>query len=228
MAAELESFATEIDGITFEVLVHPDHDSNFAVLAHARAEIEQWIAERLELARDTGLAYPFDAFTAVEVPNTLRSYKGGWRLDTALAPPAMMLLRETSFPTARFDFDVIRVFNPGARNSEQEGGQARIDRDRVVNFFANDLSGGNILAGAARSFYVHRTSGAGPEAIALDFVVEDLSTLFVSGRRSYFSAHMFQNINQAVVSVMNNLQGATAISEAVIRSQTGRADVWNA
>ena len=27
MAAELESFATEIDGITFEVLVHPDHDA---------------------------------------------------------------------------------------------------------------------------------------------------------------------------------------------------------
>ena len=197
MAGELESFATEIDGVTFEVLVHPDHDRNFEVLADARAEIEQWIADRLELARDAGLAYPFDAFTAVEVPNTLRSYKGGWRLDTALAPPAMMLLRETSFPTARFDFDVIEVF--GTRNLDQEGGKPRIDRDRVVNFFANDLSGGNILAGAARSFFVHRTSAAGPEAIALDFVLEDLSTLLVSGRRSYFSAHMFTNINQAVV-----------------------------
>jgi ABC-type transport system involved in multi-copper enzyme maturation permease subunit len=225
MAAELKSFATEIDGVTFEVLVHPDHDGNFAVLADARAEIEQWVADRLEAARDAGLAYPFDAFTAVEVPNTLRSYKGGWRLDTALAPPAMMLLRETSFPTARFDFDVIAVF--GTRNYDAEGGKPRIDRDRLVNFFANDLSGGNILAGAARSFFTHRTSGSGPEAIALDFVLEDLSTLLVSGRRSYFSAHMFTNINQAVMAVMNNLQGATAISEAVIRGQTGRADVWN-
>jgi hypothetical protein len=225
MAGELESFATEIDGITFEVLVHPDHARNFEVLAEARAEVEQWIAERLELARDAGLAYPFDAFTAVEVPHVLRSYKGGWRLDTALAPPAMMLLRETSFPTSRFDFDVIAVF--GNRNYDQEGGKPRIDRDRLVNFFSNDLSGGNLLAGAARSFFMHRTSGAGPEAIALDFVLEDLSTLLVSGRRSYFSAHMFTNINQAVVAVMNNLQGATAISEAVIRSQTGRADVWN-
>jgi ABC-type transport system involved in multi-copper enzyme maturation permease subunit len=226
MAAELTSFATEIDGVTFEVLVHPDHDRNFEVLAESRAEVEQWIAERLEIARDAGLAYPFDAFTAVEVPQTLRSYKGGWRLDTALAPPAMMLLREASFPTSRFDFDVIAVF--GTRNFDQEGGKPRIDRDRLVNFFGNDLSGGNILAGAARSFFVHRTSGAGPEAIALDFVLEDLATLLVSGRRSFFSAHMFTNINQAVVSVMNNLQGATAISEAVIRSRTGRGDVWNA
>ena len=147
-------------------------------------------------ARDAGLAYPFDAFTAVEVPNTLRSYKGGWRLDTALAPPAMMLLRETKgLPTARFDFDVIEAF--GSRNYDLEGGKPRIDRDRVVNFFSNDLSGGNILAGAARSFFVHRTSAEGREAIALDFILEDLSTLLVSGRRSYFSAHMFTNINQA-------------------------------
>src|SRR5882672_1232026 len=225
MAAELKSFATEIDGITFEVLVRPDHDRNFAVLAEARGEIEQWVADRLEAARDAGLAYPFDGFTAVEVPSTLRGYTGGWRLDTSLAPPAMMLLKETSFPTARFDFDVIKVF--GTRNYDQEGGKPRIDRDRVVNFFANDLSGGNLLAGAARSFFVHRTSAAGPEAIALDFLAEDLSTLLVSGKRSYFSAHMFTNINQAVTAVVNNLQGATAISDAVIRTQTGRGDVWN-
>lgn len=228
MAAEFKSFATEIDGITFEVLVHPDHDRNFEVLADARAEVEQWVAERLELARDAGLTYPFDGFTAVEVPITLRSYKGGWRLDTALAPPAMMLLRETGFPTSRFDFDVIGVFVAGSRNYDQEGGKPRIDRDRLVNFFANDLSGGNILAGAARSFFTHRTSAAGPEGIALDFVLEDLATLLISGRRSYFSAHMFTNLNQAVTAVMNNLQGATAISDAVIRSQTLRNDVWDA
>ncbi len=226
MAAELTSFATEIDGVAFEVLVHPDHDRNFAVLADAKGEIEQWIADRLQLARDAGLAYPFDAFTAVEVPNVLRSYKGGWRLDTALAPPAMMLLRETSFPTARFDFDVIEAF--GTRNLDQEGGKPRIDRDRLLNFFSNDLTGGNILSGAARSFFMHRTSATGREGIALDFILEDLSTLLVSGRRSYFSAHMFTNITQAVNAVMNNLQGANAISESVIRSRTLRADVWQA
>ena len=34
MAGELESFATEIDGVTFEVLVHPDHDRNFEFIIH--------------------------------------------------------------------------------------------------------------------------------------------------------------------------------------------------
>jgi hypothetical protein len=224
LAAELRSFATEIDGITFEVLVHPDHDRNFAVLAEARGEVEQWIADRLALARDAGLTYPFDGFTVVEVPNTLRSYKGGWRLDTALTAPSLMMLKETSFPTARFDFDFLAAF--GQRNQDQDGGKPRIDRDRLVSFFANDLSGGNLLAGAARSFFSYRTSAAGPEALALDFVLEDLSTLFVSGRRGYFSAHMFTNINQAATAVVNNLQGASAISDAVIRTQTLRSEVW--
>lgn len=226
VAGELESFATEIRGITFEALVHPRHADNFKVLAGARAEIEQWIADRLDASADAGLDYPFDAFTVVEVPNRLRGFAGGWRLDTALAPPGMMLLRETSFPTARFDFDVRTVFgnlDPDA----QEGGAARVNRDRVVAFFSNDIAGGNVFTGAARSFFAHRTSAAGPDAIALDFVLEELATLLVSGQRGYFSAHLFTNINQATTSVVSSMQGASSIADAMITSRTTQPDVWN-
>jgi len=226
IAAELESFSTEIGGITFEALVHPEHTANFEYLADSRDEIEQWIADRLDASADAGLDYPFDAFTVVEVPNKLRGFGGGWRLDTALAPPGMMLLRETSFPTSRFDFDVRAAFgnfDPEA----QEGGVARVNRDRVVAFFSNDFSGGNLFTGAARSFFAHRTSAFGPDAIALDFVLEELATLFVSGERSYFSAHLFKNINQATTSVVNAMQGAGSISDAMITSRARQPEVWN-
>jgi hypothetical protein len=229
IASEFKSFSTEIRGITFEALVHPDHDSNFAVLADARGEIEAWIDERLEVAAEVGLDYPFEAFTVVEVPNTLRGFKGGWRLDTALAPPSMMLLRETSFPTARFDVDVVELF--GNRDYNQDGGKPRIERNRVLNFFINDFSGGNLLAGAARSFFSYRTSAFGEDAIAVDFALEQLSSLFVSGRRNYFSAHLFTNINQAATSVVASMQGGgfslTGIADAVMQANTARTDVWN-
>lgn len=225
VAGPLESYATEIDGITFELLVHPAHTQNLEVLAHARAEVEQWIADRLELAEDAGLEYPFDAFTVVEVPNTLRGFEGGWRLDTAFAPPAMMLLRETSFPTARFDFDIVAV--AGNRDFDQEGGKARIDRNRLVNFFSNDFSGGNVFTAAARSFFAHRTSPYGPEAIGLDFALEELATLLVSGERSYFSAHLFTNINQVVGNVANNLNQASGVADAMITSRTRQTAVWD-
>lgn len=229
VAAGFESFATEIDGVTFEVLVHPDHDANFEVLADAREEVEQWIADRLDVARQAGLAYPFDAFTVVEVPNTLRSYEGGWRLDTALAPPAMMLLKETSFPTARFDVDYVNIVGNG-RDYDQDGGKARIDRDRLVRFFSNDFAGGNIFTGAARSFFAHRSSAYGPNAIPLEFALEELATLLVSGQRSYFSVHLFRNINASATSVVAGMQGAgvTSIADALITVQTNRTEVWEA
>ena len=228
VAGRFESFATEIQGITFEVLAHPGHTANFTVLAEARAEIEQWVRDRLDLARDAGLVYPFDAFTLVEVPNSLRSFEGGWRLESALAPPAMALLRETSFPTARFDFDLFDAFG-NSRDYEQDGGKPRIERDRVIAFFRNDFSGGNVFAGAARSFFSHRTQAIGPDAIALDYALEELATLLISGESSYFSAHLFRNIEQAAASVSQALAGQGAInsvSDALIAAQTGRIDVW--
>lgn len=230
MASRFESFSTEIDGVTFEVLVDPDHDQNFDVLADARDEIEQWVADHLEVARDAGLAYPFDAFTLVEVPNTLRSFEGGWRLDTALAPPGMMLLRETSFPTARFDFDFFdSSFFGNSRDYDQEGGKPRIERNRLIGFFSNDFSGGNLFTGAARSFFAHRTSAYGPEAIALDFALDELATLLISGQRSYFSVHMFTNINSAATNIIAGVQGRqgiTSVTDAMIQVQTSQTDVW--
>lgn len=227
VAGELESFATEIDGITFEALVHPKHTRNFEVLADARGEVEAWIADRLDVAAEAGLAYPFDAFTIVEVPNSLRGYGGGWRLDTTLAPPAMMLVRETSFPTARFDFDVRAAFGNFDPNA-QEGGAPRVQRDRLVSFFTNDFSGGNVFTGAARSFFAHRTSAVGPEALALDFVLEELATLLVSGQRSYFSALLFKNINQASADVVGRMQtSGGSLTDAMIASRTRQPDLWN-
>jgi ABC-type transport system involved in multi-copper enzyme maturation permease subunit len=226
MASEFRRISTEIEGVTFEMLVHPDHDRNLKVLADARKEIEQWVAEHLEVAARAGLAYPFDAFTIVEVPNRLRSYAGGWQLETTLAPPAMMLMRESSFPTARFDVDVSAKF--GKRDVKAEGGAARVNRTRLVNFFSNDISGGNVLTGAARSFFAHRTSAAGEGAIPLNFVLQELSTLVVSGRSGYFSAHAFRNFKQLAASAAKGLMSENGLTGSLVSIRTERSDVWDA
>jgi ABC-type transport system involved in multi-copper enzyme maturation permease subunit len=226
LASHFRRVATEIGGITFEVLLHPDHGRNLDVLAESRKDIEQWVAERLEVAARAGLTYPFDAFTIVEVPNRLRSYAGSWQLETALSPPAMMLLRETTLPTARFDFDVFAKF--GKRDLKAEGGAARVNRNRLVNFFSNDVSGGNLFAGAARSFFVHRTSAVGEGSIALNFVLEELSTLLVSGRPNYFSAHAFTNMDQMTMSVVAGLTSENNLADSLVRSLTERPALWDA
>ena len=230
MAAKFKSFAMDVDGITFEALVHPGHETNFTVMADAKDEVAQWIKDHLDVARDAGLAYPFKAFTLVEVPMRLRGFEGGWRMDTSLAPPAMELMKESSFPTARFDFDFGNHFG-NKRDYDQEGGKARIDRDRLISYFKNDLSGGNVFAGAARSFFQYRTSAYGPDAIVMNYTMEQLATLLLSGQRSYFSAQMFVSINQSVTNVIMGAQGRTGINgpaEAVMTVNTAKPEVWNA
>lgn len=226
MASKFRRVQTEIDGVTFEVLLYPDHHRNLEVLAGSRQDIEQWVAEHLEGAASAGLAYPFDAFTIVEVPNRLRSYGGGWQLGTTLAPPAMMLMRETSFPTARFDVDAFAVF--GKRDLKAEGGAARVNLNRLVNFFSNDVSGGNVFAGAAQSFFAHRTLAVGEGAIPLNFVLQELTTLLVSGRPSYFSAHAFKNLGQIMTSAAPGLAAENELTDSLVSARTERSDVWDA
>ena len=111
VAGRFDRRTTEIEGVEVELLLHPRHLRNVELFADAREEIEAVAAERFASARELGLPYPYRQLTLVEVPWTLRSYGGGWRMDTERAPPGMLLISESSLPTARFEFAVPQ---PGA------------------------------------------------------------------------------------------------------------------
>ncbi len=235
-AREYVSFATDIGGIHFEFLMYPGHTKNFTVLAPMREEIEKWVANRLQLAADAGLTYPFSAFTIAEVPNGLRVYEGGWRMDTALAPPGMMLMPESGFPTSRFDFSVqSQATNTitGTTNEQgmivNENSMKLVPFERVLNFFSSDVSGGNLFNAFSRSYFNHQVAARGIEAPALDFVVDMLGTLVISDERYYFS--MYNDINSTVTNLINTiLAGGTAgesLTQRTIDSFSNNVEVWN-
>jgi ABC-type transport system involved in multi-copper enzyme maturation permease subunit len=229
IASRFVSRSAEIDGVQMELLVHAKHTRNLTTLAEAAPEIESRIEEMLGEAREAGLAYPYDGFSLVEVPTLLRGFSGGWRLDTALAPPAMVLMRESSLPTARFDVP----FRKPESFRDQEGGVPRAKRVRVERFFLNDFTGGNLLIGAARSFFYHQTAAHGAEALALNFVLEDLTTHVVTGTRGYFSAHLFNpELGQMIARSIQSYSGAAQregnFAATLIEVATSRPEVWNA
>jgi ABC-type transport system involved in multi-copper enzyme maturation permease subunit len=236
VAAEYESFATDISNIHFEFLMYPGHTRNFEVLAPMREEIEKWVESRLSLAASAGLVYPFDSFTIAEVPNGLRVYEGGWRMDTALAPPGMMLMAESGFPTSRFDFTIRTLASNTATGTADDQGMdfnqdsfQVVPFERVLNFFTSDLSGGNIFNAASRSYFTHQTAATGQEALALDFIMDMLATLVVSDERYYFS--MYNDINSTVTNLINTvLAGGTAgesLTQRTIDSFSANVEVWN-
>jgi len=207
VASRFENRAMEVEGVTLEVLINKKHMKNLEVLAETGEKIREWMGDRLREAKEYGLAYPYDALTLVEVPNILRSYGGGWRLDTAMAPPGMLLMRETGFPTARFD----SAFRKPESFKDREGGIQQAKWERLKTFFINDFSGGNILSGGARNFFLYQTSAKGPEGLALNYVIETLTNLLITESRSYFSAHVFMAENAMD---MDDVLGATVNSYA--------------
>jgi len=228
VAGPYESRSVEIDGIVLEALLHPKHTVNLEYFSDAAVEIESWLDERLTEARDVGLDYPYDALTLVEVPQLLRGYGGGWRLDSTLMQPAMILMRENSFPTARFDAATERY----ERSRDNEGGVPRAKREGLGVFFENDMNGGNPFIAAARSFFGFQTAGAGPEGLPLDFVWENLAAQVLAEKTGYFSVHFFdQKFGETFALAAQGMRSEDRIgdsySEVLIHMVTSTPEIWD-
>ncbi len=91
-ASEYESRSYETDGILMELLVHKKHMKNLDVLADTKEKISEYIGTTLREVKEAGLCYPYDGLTLVEVPTVLRTYGGGWRLDTGCRCPVFFSL----------------------------------------------------------------------------------------------------------------------------------------
>ncbi|MXW08074.1 MAG: M1 family metallopeptidase [Gammaproteobacteria bacterium] len=172
ISSEFDQRGKKIEGIGVELLFSKKHTKNLEVLAPFASDIEQWVAEQIQNAQALSLEYQYGSFYVVEVPSTLRVYGGGWRMDSVLHPPGMMLVRESSFPTARFELYV----------QDQERGEEMLDsfiRKMVVAYFRDDLQGGSPHAGISRNFVNHLSSPTGHGSTALNYLLEQLSTQLI-------------------------------------------------
>jgi len=228
IASKFESVSMEIEGVTVEALIHPSHMSNVEFFADSAEEIRETLTERLSEAAEAGLDYPYGALTLVEVPIPLRGYGGGWRMDTTLTQPAMILSRENTFPTAWFAGGKRQY----ERAKDREGGEARAKREILEAFFENDFNGGNPFTAAARSFLGYQTSGSGPEAVPMDYVLEQLTSKTVADKKGYFSVHFFSgNFGQEFVEAGQAMNSANRISDSyadiLIDRLTSTNEVWD-
>ncbi|MDE0451493.1 MAG: hypothetical protein OXI90_06980 [Gammaproteobacteria bacterium] len=223
-AAPFERRTIGAGGVLFELLIHPAHSDNLDFFADATDALTLRLEEMFHAAEEDGLPYPYDALTVVEIPSRLRGYGGGWRLDTVLAQPGMLLLREFSLPIARFDLIDTEELK------DQEGGVAAAKIDMLARSLANDFAGGNVFPGAARNFLRFQTGATGPGAVAMDFVLDSLANQVLTGRPGYFSAYRivadFQYAAPAAATIIFGGQ-AQSVSDAVYRAATSRPSVWD-
>lgn len=228
IASEFETRSFEVENVFMELLINKKHMKNIEILADTGEKIRFYISKVMKEAKEYGLSYPYDGLTLVEVPASLRTYGGGWRLDSVQSLPGILLLKELSLPTSRFD-SAFR--NPDAFK-EREGGLPQAKWERLQAFFKNDLSGGNVLTGAARNFFMYQTSAVGPESLALNFLMETLAGQILAESKAYFSAHIFSNnrINSVTTNTLISYQQLSGIGEtisnAAIRTVTSNPKIW--
>jgi ABC-type transport system involved in multi-copper enzyme maturation permease subunit len=230
IASRFESRSIEVEGVTMELLLYPKHTKNLASLADAGDKIFTWIEDRLKDAEAGGLGYPYDGLSLVEVPNGLRGYGGGWRMDSVMAPPGLLLMKENSFPIARFD----TAFRKPEKFEDQEGGIVQAKLDRLNTFFQADFSGGNIFTGASRNFLVYQAAAGGQEALALNFVIENLSSRLATETTGYFSAHLFADdksrgemINSTISTYQIEQHLGTSVVDAALGSAAAVPGLWD-
>jgi hypothetical protein len=158
----------------------------------------------------------------------LRGYGGGWRMDSTMIQPAMVLMRETSFPTAYYE----RPFEDPERYRDQEGGIPRAKRQMLERFFENDLNGGNPFVAASRSFFGFQTSSEGRGGMPLDHVFETMATRLLTDKQGYFSVHLFDNqVGQAFQRAGMQMNSPDRVSnnfaEVMIHMLTSTPRVWD-
>ena len=181
LASSFDQRSKTIEGIDFEILFSRKHLHNLNTLAVVAEHIQEWVAERIKNARAVSLDYPYNVFYVVEVPSNLRIYGGGWRMDTVLQPPGMMLIRESSFPTEEFKNVIVRTQNWGWQSEES---QDNYTFDELLRYFSNDLQGGSPFTGIARNFVSHQLSTTERGATVLRYLIDKLSNQLVTQTES--------------------------------------------
>ena len=228
LASRFERRALQAGNIELELLISPKHMRNVHFFEGSAEFIAGYLEERFAAAEDMGLEYPYGAFSLVEVPARLRGYGGGWRMAAAQSAPGIAMLRETAFPTARFDLARQTRDIPDDDSEAARSAMAEV----LLQFFSNDLSGGNPLYGGAQSFMGYVAGAEGQGAIALDAVVHELALrLLTDAEGGFFSAHTFAGtgvqgtMGEAFARMFSG--GATELAHSARHTATNRPAVWD-
>lgn len=184
--------AGSVAGVDVELLLHRHHMRSARFFKDATGSIRDHFEWRFASAADRGIPYPYGSLSLVEVPARLRGFGGGRRMDSTLAAPGIVMVREHGFPTARFDFASQAHPSASGRqpgNAEVFGG---IALDLILfDYLESDYSGGDPYAGMARSHLSFRTRAREPAGSPLDLLLEALANRLAGDPKSHFSAQVF-------------------------------------
>ncbi|MYD45461.1 MAG: hypothetical protein F4W92_03840 [Gammaproteobacteria bacterium] len=177
VSSDFERASIEVEDIEFEVLFTKHHRRTFHDLSAIERNLKTRILSWLNWHRQARVVYPYEMFSLVEVPVSLRVYGGGWRMDTILGPPGMVMMRESSLPNTRISINSELNFDNQSDyfGFSQEDELHRFSPGSAISkYFNSNVFGEHPTIGFARNFVKYQTSTTETGATVLDHVVEEL------------------------------------------------------
>ena len=170
IADEYHRVATQINGVAFELLLHPSHTKNLVLFGEIWPKIQENLVDWFREIRRSGLRYPHTTFSIVEVPASLRTYEDDFTQSNLQTLPGLFLLGERGFPTATFDAAL------SYRDIDWEDDTILEHQSNLLrDFFVSDYFGGNVLRAYGQNLFSLRKSAAGNTQAALNNITEKLA-----------------------------------------------------
>lgn len=178
VASRFKQASQTIEGIEFEVLYKGVHRRTIEQLLPAGTLLLESVQESLDDIRTAGINYPFNVFSLVEVPASLRVYGGGNKMDTVLGMPGVLMMPETTLPTMHLDSlhdsdDFYFKERENLTNEQWMGDKAW----PIYQYFGVEHYAGNHLSHFYRSIFSDQTSAAGSNAEMLNLILEQVVEL---------------------------------------------------
>ena len=170
IADEYHRVATQINGVEFELLLHPSHTKNLVLFGEIWPKIQEDLMDWLDEVHKSGLRYPHNSFSIAEVPASLRIYENDFAQTNLQTQPGLFLLGERGFPTTTFD----RALSYRAIDWEEDTIKEH-QSNLLRKYFVIDYFGGNVLRAFGQNLFPLRTSAAGTTQAALNNITERLA-----------------------------------------------------
>ena len=188
VSSNFERASTEVEGVEFEVLYARQHSRRFKDLSELRESLELRLLSLLYWYKGVGLVYPYERFSVVEVPSTLRVFGGGWKMDTVMGPPGMILMRESSLPNTKISIghEIYHWINVSRNESSDLYRLSSTNYGTLLSsYFNSNVFGEHPSIGFARNFFGYQTSTTGQSARILDHVMEEAVQRLIFDRSVY-------------------------------------------
>lgn len=170
IAAEFVTRGFDVDGVNVELLLHKNHEHRLDYLAEYASEVQFLLQELFSYLNRSGVSYPLNVLSLVEIPSSLRTYGGISEMGSELVAPGLLMLRELSLPTVKLHLVLDSILATRV-------GQLRLDIAIAIlgTFFSSDQLGGDIFREGARSLVENWTQPTGTGSSAINCILNELA-----------------------------------------------------